>query len=417
MQGKKKKYFNITYLPIITALVALVLTFVAVGYAYYLPPPVEQQVESYPEIEALRGNQMVFDDLKKYFQELADQKGAVYAFVVMNKAEMPFGTDMHLLAHSVGDKLFEQYGAAGMKYCTEDFRNACSHSIVINLFYQKGETAISDIMEACKKAPGAGAYDMCFHGLGHGVFAYTGYQLLKTVELCKLTATKERNEREYTECVGGAVMEQISGGAHDKVTWEKMRKINLRKDQPLYPCLGSVIRDQGPSKICLIYHTPYLWELAGRTSPIPSDDVLKRSFEYCDAIPLSDTESRDGCFGGFGKEFVTMAKGKDIRNIDKLTDQNIQEIYSWCLLTSAQDGQKACVLYAQGSIYWSGAIDKKYPEHFCSLAPTEELKQTCFFGLIGTVERVKNNFNTGYKEEFCNEIPENLGSECRKRLL
>src|SRR3989338_10209532 len=127
--------------------------------------------------------------------------------------------DLHLLGHAVGDELYKQEGLNGITICDNDFRNACSHSIVIGLFYDKGDGALSEISEACRKAPGgSGAYTMCFHGLGHGILAATGYDMGKTAEYCKKTDTTTC-KRESTECIGGSVMEIIGGGFHDREIW------------------------------------------------------------------------------------------------------------------------------------------------------------------------------------------------------
>ncbi len=408
-----KKSLRLHYLPAIAGALYLISAILFFFYTHNFIP--NTSTEKYPEVSFLTGKNMDFNQLKAYFKELADKKGAVYAYEVLNIAPVPFGTDMHLMGHVVGDELFHQKGAEGIKYCTQDFRNACSHSIVVNLFYDKGEVALSEIASACNHAPGDGAYTMCYHGLGHGIFSYNNYELPKTVEMCKKTATQKHNQREYTECVGGAIMEQISGGDHDRTTWGKMRPVNLHRDDPLYPCVSQVITDTGPRKVCLIYLTPYLWELGGWMSQIPTDEVIKKSFSFCDQIPLKDTENRDGCFGGFGKEFVPLAKGKDIRNIDKLTDAEIQKVYNWCFLTDDKEGQKSCVSFATGSIYWSGSIDKKYPEHFCMAAPNEEVRNFCFKDLITNVKEANKDIN--YMKEFCNEIPKSVKKECQKHLL
>lgn len=111
-----------------------------------------------------------------------------------------------------------------------------------------------------------------------------------------------------------------------------------------------------------------------------------------------------------------MAKDKDIRHIDSLTDAQMQKIYHWCGLSPYKDGQKACILYAAGSMYWSGANDKKIVEHFCSLAPEDELKFACFKGLI---ETIKNGDLTEpeYFKEFCSELPSDIEKLCQEKLL
>jgi hypothetical protein len=217
-------------------LLLLVVNLILIAYWFQgknIPPQVSLSTQS-PEITELEGNSMSFADLKKYFTSLAEKKGAEYAYQVLKVAYMPPNTDMHLMGHVVGDVLYKQKGIEGIKVCTNDFRNACSHSIVVGLLLEKGESILPDIAAACKQAPGgSGAYTMCYHGLGHGVLSYTNYDLAKTVPLCQKTGTEES-----IQCIGGAIMEIISGGDHDKRTWAKMRPNFLKPNDPTYPCLA-----------------------------------------------------------------------------------------------------------------------------------------------------------------------------------
>ncbi len=139
---------------------------------------------SYSELEEINDKDLNFKELNTIFTNIAEAKGAEYAFEVLRRAELAPNTDTHLLAHVVGDILYKDEGIEGMVVCTQDFRNACSHSIVVGHLLENGENALGDIFKACEKAPGgSGAYGMCYHGLGHGVLAYTNYDLEKTVAL------------------------------------------------------------------------------------------------------------------------------------------------------------------------------------------------------------------------------------------
>ena len=229
----------------------------------------------------LNGRELVgldYSDLKDYFTELANNKGAEYALNVLKIAPIKPGVDMHLLGHAVGDILYKQQGVSGIKVCTPDFRNACSHTIVVGLFYDKGDKALSEIAQACQDAPGGkGAYTMCFHGLGHGVLAYTGYNLEKTIKLCEKTATLEHRRREYIECVGGAVMEIIGGGGHDPDLWEKQSKKYLGTGDPLYPCNADIMPSETRGQ-CYIYITPHLFNVAGADMGRPTESDFKKAF-------------------------------------------------------------------------------------------------------------------------------------------
>ena len=156
----------------------------------------------YPELAQINGSNASFQEITDYFTKLANTKGAAYAYEVLKRTQLSAGTDYHLLAHAVGDVLYKQQGINGIKVCTNDFRNACSHSVVIGIFRKDGLKALPAIAKACKEAPGGkGAYTMCFHGLGHGVVAYTEYDMEEAVKLCKKTGTKEYHQQEYIECV------------------------------------------------------------------------------------------------------------------------------------------------------------------------------------------------------------------------
>ena len=346
-----------------------------------------------------------FNDLKAYFTKLAREEGAAYAFDVLKIAKLPANTDTHLLGHAVGDILYEQKGAEGIIVCTQDFRNACSHSIVIGLLSDKGEDALSDIDNACKKAPGGkGAYGMCYHGLGHGILAYTGYDEEKTVAVCKKTT-------QVSQCISGSVMELISGGFHDRQLWEKQRKKYLNPDEPLALCEGDIIPQEAKWQ-CFSYLTPYLWEAVGGNIGNPTQEDHKKAFALCEQ---ASQEYQSVCYGGFGKEFTALVKERDIRNIDKMSSGQLEKVYYLCTLAKVSEGVKACVSQALGSLYWGGENEAESSIRFCSLIPDSDVQKGCFTELITAVRTYIAD--DSYKASFCKEIPVSYQEACRKTLL
>lgn len=95
-----------------------------------------------------------FGEFAIYFKELAEERGAVHAFSVLRETQFPPNIDLHLLGHVVGDELYKQEKMDGMQYCTHDFRNACSHTIVIGALLEKGPVALDLVHDACRKARG-----------------------------------------------------------------------------------------------------------------------------------------------------------------------------------------------------------------------------------------------------------------------
>lgn len=363
--------------------------------------------------QKLQLSEMTFAQLKIYFTDLANQKGAKIAFEVLKTATFSPNTDMHLLGHVVGDVLYKQQGAEGIQICTEDFRNACSHSIVVGLFSDKGDTALSEIEKACQKAPGGlGAYIMCYHGLGHGILAYTGYDFSQTIKLCQKTGTKNYSNREYPECVSGAVMEIISGGGHDRETWGKQRPKYLKIDNPLYICSENFMPEEARGR-CYDYLTPYLWEAVGADLNSPKEVDFKKSFELCNQI--TEAAYRNICMGGFGKEFVGLSQSRDIRRVDQMDEGKLKKVVNWCNLAPNDQAVAACLDSALSSIYWGGENDVAASIRFCSAISDAQNHKNCFQNLIGQVGNYIKD--PKYRESFCTKIPIFLTNECQQRLI
>ena len=362
------------------------------------------------DVETIGQYSRGFDDLRSRFVDLARRVGAPYAYTVLARAKLPSGTDLHLLGHAVGDVLYQQKGIAGMILCTPEFRNACSHSIVINALYEFGDGALQKIHDACMQAPGGtGAYTMCFHGLGHGVFTYFKQDLAKTVEFCRRVGTPEHHNREYTECVGGAIMELVDPGAGiggDEVALDRARAKYLL--DPLAPCMSPVMPDDAKS-ICLTYLTPRLWIQAGIDMSRPDSSKFTKAFSYCNAIPAGRKNLREICYAGFGKEFLTLAASRDVRHVDQQPDESLRKIGTWCSYAKSLDGENACVGDAVAGLFWGGENDPNGAFRFCSTLQTTA-KEACFNRLVG---EIRNYTNGDKKNMLCARLPSAEQMACR----
>lgn len=365
----------------------------------------------YAEAKTIAEGAKDFKELSDRFQELAIDKGGEYAYEVLKRANIPPNTDLHLLGHIVGDELYKQQGFEGMSICTPDFRNACSHTIAVGALNEFGEGILPKIREACKKAPGGtGAYTMCFHGFGHGVFAYYDFDIEKTVAYCKQAGTKEYNNREYIECVGGMIMELTGGGGHDPDGLARAQEKYLTSS--LAPCMSGLIPEEAKS-ICLTYLTPRIWQSVGVDLGRPDPDKFDEAFAACDAIPVSKQALRDACSGGFGKEFTVLAAARDVRDMAKMTDAQLQTVWDWCMKAPRADGQNACRVQAFSSLYWGGENDASLSVRFCSLAPVSQ-ENACFDQLYG-----ESNFyirDAAAKQRICAMVPEDRKATCTTKL-
>lgn len=365
------------------------------------------------EISELRGmassGEVGGAEYADYLEDIAEEKGAEYAFELLRRAEFADGTDLHLLGHVVGDVLYKQQGIEGIHVCTPEFRNACSHTIVVGLFDEYGEEALEDISEVCRNAPGgSGAYTMCFHGLGHGVLAYNNYNFEKAVAMCEQTGTAEYNNREYAECVGGGVMELI-GGVHDPVQWERQVGNYLKEGNPLSPCNASYIESGDVQRMCYSYITPSLFIHAGMDLGDPQPTYFEKAFKFCNLLPEDDASNRSACYSGFGKEFIGLAQGRDIRLINEISDKSLTTMHEWCDLSDSDDGKVYCVFGALSSLFWGGENDPTIAFKFCALGDSLT-EDPCYDQLGGTINYYIRD--KSLQKSLCEELPEKHQRSC-----
>ncbi|MEX2008005.1 MAG: hypothetical protein WD850_00700 [Candidatus Spechtbacterales bacterium] len=368
--------------------------------------------EELPEIQELQDTNRNFGELSGYFSALAENKGGGYAFAVLRAVELPPNIDTHLLGHVVGDILYKQKGLEGINVCTHDFRNACSHSIVVGLFNEFGEGALDDIAAACRQAPGGkGAYTMCFHGLGHGVLAFVEYEMPDAIALCEKTGTALYQNREYIECVGGTVMEMMAG-VHDPELWREKSKKYFRQDDPLYPCTSDFMPDEA-RETCYMYLTPHLLEYVGGNPEHFTTANFRDAFALCDKADQRRLQL--ACKASFGKEFIGLIKNRDIRDVANLSEEEARTMYEWCLLAGDRAGSAACIDSAMASLYWGGENDRSGAVRFCGVVDDGEFQTICFNNLIGAVQYYVHD--RAYYESFCSELPSAYTSACKERLL
>ncbi len=352
-----------------------------------------------------------FASIRAFFVDLAQEKGGVYSFEVLKRAILPPNMDLHLLGHAVGDELYKQENLEGMQYCTHDFRNACSHSIVVGALLADGLAVFDKVNEVCKKAPGGpGAYTMCFHGFGHGVLAYTEYEIPDAIELCKKVGTAQYHNEEAYQCMGGIVME-MHQGVHDPEIWAQKRDKYLTPDDPLRLCKEDYMPEEA-KVLCYSYITPYIFDAAGAVNGNPTPDIYPKSFAFCDEV--QNDVQREACYAGLGKEFIVLAQDRDIRRIEDTPNDKLELAASWCMLAHKEEAQVACLIEILDSLYWGGENDPEVSIRYCSLLD-DSVAQECFDHLFEITTYYRPDFSA--RQSICNAVPEAYKQECTDVLL
>ena len=203
-------------------------------------------------------------------------------------------------------------------------------------------------------------------------------------------------------------MELMGGGGHDKVAWEKSRKLYLSASRPLAPCMDSVIPVEARS-ICLMYLTPRLFELAGLDLGNPDPAHFGKAMNYCEAIPKSEISLRKDCYGGFGKEFVPLVTARDIRSINKIDEKSFATLAEWCGSGKTTEAISACVSSELDSLFWGGENDPRISIRFCASLPSGVSRDACYSELATTISTYTNG---DAQKTLCVSVPADKQAQC-----
>ena len=196
--------------------------------------------------------------------------------------------------------------------------------------------------------------------------------------------------------------------------WKVQSKKYLKDSDPLFPCSADFMPEIAKPQ-CYTYLTPHLFVAAGANLSNPQPSHFEKAFLFCDDIRKDEVANRNACYSGFGKEFVVLAKNRDIRNISQLTEAELKTVHDWCVSGKTGEAILPCLSSAAASMYWGGENDRSVIIRFCKIIQDKNFQSSCFTGIIGSVGYyIKDR---AYKEEFCGELPETYQKECRDRLL
>ncbi len=133
----------------------------------------------------------------------------------------------HELAHIVGAATYDKSGIYGVTICDPSFAYGCFHGVAEAAINDKGETAISEIEQACTDALSAEQAPSCYHGIGHGTAGIYNLEIPPALNACEML---EQSHQEY--CYDGVFMEQAMALGSDAIDqakpWELCGSLDLK---------------------------------------------------------------------------------------------------------------------------------------------------------------------------------------------
>lgn len=299
-----------------------------------------------------RDSKEIFTDDKALYSYLK-KFGASVAIARLHELEVAGVGDCHQRAHKTGRISYELIQNEAFKEIkTFECHSGYFHGVMEAFFKENGATDLThNLRMICGYDKNAFTAHQCFHGIGHGLMAWSDYELPETLKYCDLLPEGQGS------CHSGAFMENVVGA----LALDETKKSNVDlKDKHvskylspdlLYPCNSVEEKYQGT---CYFFQTSRMMQIIG-------SDFAKIA-ESCGTVP---EKYRYLCF---------MSMGRDSSGHHQ---QDIESTQKECALISNKEYRINCLTGAEEDLFWDPA-GQDTAIRFCALLKDVKEKSECY---------------------------------------
>ena len=309
-------------------------------------------------------------------REYMETYGPHTTLTILRQAEAETGGDCHGSAHRLGRMTFAEYGAAASVSVEEACRSGMRHGVMEQLFVARGISSLADDVELlCPSEDNSFSRHQCLHGVGHGVMAWTAYEIEDALKLCD-RLTGEPNQR---SCYTGVFMENVVSGLSGEVG---QRSAYVDRDDPHYPCNSLAERYVDD---CYWYQTSQMLRVLGHDLTLVA--------EACQEAP---TAARRACFGSYG------------RDISGIHGKSPHRVVQYCQLAPTSLYRSDCIDGAARTLFWD-ETQQSEGLALCATVQDPLVAESCYESIVMQARAVVPDL-----EEFCARLPEGWRDRCRE---
>ncbi len=282
----------------------------------------------------------------------------------------------HQRAHEVGRIGYELFGAHALSVSGHECHSGSFHGATEALFRERGTLDLeSDIEVLCGSAPNRFFRHQCMHGVGHGLMAWTSYELPDALGLCDHVG----EPRDRRSCYSGVFMENVVGGLSGMMG----HVTQYLSDDPHYPCN---ILDERYASDCYFYQTSRMAALF--------DNDFERVAEACAEAP---EQARRLCYQSMGRDVASVSRQKPkkaIRRCDEVEDPTDRRN---CLVGAVQD-------------YFWDASGAGLAVEFCTRLKSADDKKACYRTIFSRAKSLP--ISAAELRSFCQQVEEPYRTGC-----
>ena len=258
------------------------------------------------------------------------------------------GVDCHERAHVMGRLAYEQFGAIAFSLSGHECHSGGYHGATEAFFRDRGTSHLqSDIGVVCSAGLNDFFRHQCVHGIGHGLMAWTSYELLDALELCDLLEAVSDQQ----SCFSGVFMENVVGGLSGSMG----HLTEFLSDDPHFPC--NILDDR--------YIVPCYFFQSSRMIQVFGGDFERLAAACAEAPAIAHAV----CFGSMGRDVGGVTRGDPERAI------------RLCSYAENPANRLDCMDGAVQDSFWdpSGADDALA---FCRALDEDDEKRRCYSTIV-----------------------------------
>ncbi|OHB22889.1 MAG: hypothetical protein A2939_04165 [Parcubacteria group bacterium RIFCSPLOWO2_01_FULL_48_18] len=299
--------------------------------------------------------------------------GSKQTLLRLHELSLLYGS-CHTAAHKAGRISYEIYGDKSFRLCSSECHSGCYHGATEAYFKEHGTAnLVANLQTLCGSELNAFFSHQCIHGIGHGLMAWTNYELFDALTSC------DELERQQDSCWTGVFMENIVGGLNE----EEGHATQFLNEDPLYPC---TIVDDKYKFSCYFLQTSRMTQLYGSDFSKVASACLKAPEQY-----------QRHCFESMGRDVGGTHRGNAEREIAD------------CSYAPAGASRVGCVIGAVQDSFWD-PTGQNNALAFCRLLTEKEEKDACYRTIFARAPQVLVSVEE--VKHFCARAEEQYHNEC-----
>lgn len=231
--------------------------------------------------------------------------------------------DCHQTAHKAGRFAYETYKDKAFEQCGAACHSGCYHGATEAYFRDNGTANLQKNLNVlCKSEFNPFLSHQCIHGVGHGLMAWTGYELNEALKSCDLLSQKQDS------CWTGVFMENFVGGVPKEEATRSGQLTdkhitNYLNNDPKYPCN---IVDEKYKSSCYFLQTSRMLQIFGVDFSKVANECAKAPQNY-----------QRVCFESMGRDVGGVTRGSPEKGVEECSNAPHGDLRIGCLIGAVQD--------------------------------------------------------------------------------